>query len=383
MIAVSFYLITAMFGIQSLYTIIIKKKALSVNTALMAGIYFPLILYLAGWSDKIESTVADEFYLIFIYLGAAGILFTRINSNYNLPEKFPEYDLNKYAPITVDIISIFFITCYFLENYIGSGSFIPSLNGQDIHTYSAPIISYITRSANICFIFEFLVFIKDKNKRHIFFALLVFIIPVITRNSRMTAIISACECIMLALFYLITRKKNLPLIKRNKNLKTVKNIFILCITAITLIVLLKFFVALTELRWSQWGKYEVSYRKSIGYTGPEFFGDIISVYYGYFPLSFNNLNINILYRGKDFNYIGLYTYKSFYYGILQLDNILGINPYQPLEGQFVTSGVATVETGFYEMYYDYGKFCFLPIIIMLGISYFVYRRAGQKITCCL
>ena len=128
---------------------------------------------------------------------------------------------------------------------------------------------------------------------------------------------------------------------------------------------------------NHFGKYNLTYDTEIRYTGPEWLA-FLSPYYGYFPLSFNNLNANMLIRDVTHNYIGLYSFGCFYFGIFQLDNLLGIDVYAYERGSYITSLSASVPTGFWEYYYDFGYLCFIPVISAFAICYFFLINSAKE-----
>ena len=106
---------------------------------------------------------------------------------------------------------------------------------------------------------------------------------------------------------------------------------------------------------------------------------ILAPYYGYFPLSFNNLKVNKLNVESDYNMIGLSTFVFFYYSLLHLHHFFDIPVYAAsMNRTFISSNSATVATGFWEFYYDFGIFLFLPISIMLIIAVVLLNKGNKE-----
>jgi hypothetical protein len=120
-----------------------------------------------------------------------------------------------------------------------------------------------------------------------------------------------------------------------------------------------------------------TYSDRIKFSGPSWL-NWLSTYYGYFALSFNNLKINILYRTISHNYIGLYSFSFFYFGILQLDNIVGLNIEGQLVGRLITSDAATVPTAFWDYYYDFGILFWIPIVVALLLMFYLLKRCSKE-----
>lgn len=347
------------------YSIIVKKNYFNLLIFLLIGIYIPLFMYMLGWSELIDKEISWQFYLIFIYLNLGIIISNIVMRKNDKNFRFKVKNTNLFL-----FFNIVYVLSYLAENYMGSGSFFPVINGIDIHTYSAPLISYITRSIYIVLLGNLLFFIATKKKRYVIFILIILLIPIVTRAARIQSLVGAVEILFFYFYYIYCKfKKNNMEIKKG----TLVKIIILCV------LLMNVMIKLTEYRMNQFGKYELKYEETIQYSGPEFMKKPLAIYYGYFPLSFNNLNINIKYTAINHNYIGLYSFKSIYYGIFQLDNILNLNPYEPEgESQLITSKSATVPTGFYDYYYDFGIFSFIPIYIAIGICIYLYLKMQRS-----
>ncbi|MEL7597562.1 MAG: hypothetical protein AAGU01_05095 [Clostridiaceae bacterium] len=269
---------------------------------------------------------------------------------------------------------------YFVENYLGSGTFIPALRKIDIHTYSAPVISFITRSPFIFVSGNLLFYLKYKTKVNLWTLIIILIQPMITRGARMNSLITAFQIVSFLIFYIINNKStNLTNSKKNRvtRINTQK---VILVSLVSFGILVWGMGIYTNYRMNHFGKYDLTYSNSIQYTGPKLFSNIFSTYYGYFPLSFNNLNLNIQFHQQKYNYIGLYTFKFFYFGLLQLDNIFGLDPYTPYINKLVTTGAATVPTGFYDFYYDFGYFSFVPIVVGLIICGFLFNKMQKENT---
>ena len=114
-------------------------------------------------------------------------------------------------------------------------------------------------------------------------------------------------------------------------------------------------------RMNHYGMYSLSYSNGIGYTGPG--GEIAAWLYGYFVLTFNNLNRSIIMGRAIHNYLGLYSFPDLFFGILQFDNLLGLANNQAQSASAWVVRATTVPTGFWSFYYDYGVICFIPILV--------------------
>ena len=365
------YLICLLLTSLWIYEFFFKKKYFSVLTYIWSGIIFPLFLYQLGWSDLIDNSNSKMFNYIFIWLTIC-IIFYFVLSYNDQPHPLEIYDqicITSFGKIILPLLNIGFILLYLIENYIGSRSFIPGLQKIDIHTFSAPIISYLTNMPFVVMVFDYYAYKATKNKRYWLLIITIFFIPVVTRSARMQMMISAVQFISLLFFIeLPGAMKNL---KAKKNFRRIKRIVII-IGIATIIGLTQF----TNYRMNHYGKYNYSFADNIGYTGPKMF-EFFAPYYGYFPLSFNNLKINLA-RPVVHNYIGLYSFNCFYFGILQLDNLLGISVTGNIKDRLITNPSATVPTGFWDFYFDFNYLCFIPMIVAFVICYYFLKKSKKE-----
>lgn len=364
-----FILTLVIFFIQWIYIIWKRKDYFNISTFFMIGIYLPMMLYFMNWSDLIEQGISEYFYMIFFYLNIFTILlnsFIKKSVNYNKVE----IEIKKNH-IPVIIINITFSIACLVENYIGSGFFLPAIHNIDIHTYRASILVYLTSSIFLVLLVNYIFFIKTKKARYLLWMIFLFLLPVIGKSSRMDAIMGAFGVLCFAIWERINHRKI------NYGIKSRKKIRIVLIILISALVI-NFAVSYGNYRMNNYGKYNISYSDGIQYNGPKFLSKIISVYYGYFPFSFNNLNINIKYTRIDKNFFGVNSFRGIYHGILQLDNIVNLPLNTSNAAKIIVTRAATVPTGFWDFYYDYGIACFIPIVISLIIFLVIKRKVTRE-----
>lgn len=348
------------------------KRFYSINVYIFFGIILPLFLYTLNWSSFIVEEKSYFFIYTFISLTLLLLIYYMITIHFRLSPVQNEIEITRFGRKVVGFINPAFVILYLLENYIGSGLIFPTFSGVDIHAYSAPMISYITTSFYTVFVMDYLTWKATKKNKYLFWIAVICLIPLITRASRMQVLISLVSLVSFVFFVESSYAKYNILYK--EYYKKIKKT-----TVFVSFIFIAFAVALTTFRMNQFGVYEMSYAREIGYTGPEWMS-FLAPYYGYFPLSFNNLNVNMMMKDIEHNYLGLYSFLCFYYGIFQLDNLFDINPYQSIEGNYSSSTAATVPTGFWEYYYDFGMFLFIPILLALIISYLFFLCASREKT---
>jgi hypothetical protein len=347
------------------YVFFIQKQKFSIITYITAGVYFPLFLYLLYWSDLSDRTESFVFDYIFASLAILCTIYVGITyrGNYRHVRSIDgTIYVTKFGRQFYGVINFIYIALYFLENYLGSGSAVPGLVGIDIHTYSAPIISYFTNAQYLLLAYNYYYYKSTKRKSALAFSLVDIIVPVMTRLARMSIVMAVVQVGSLILFLETdTIKRTLSKFEKRKIKRIKQGVFLVAVIG---------FVTLSTFTQYRMNLHnaEFTYGSGIAFSGPEW-AEWLAPFYGYFPMSFNNLKINILRRKVTHNYIGLYSFFSLYFGLFQVDNLLGIDTAGQLKGRLVTNGLATVPTAFWDYYYDFGLLLVIPIIVAILISY--------------
>ena len=331
------------------YVFFIQKQKFSIITYITAGVYFPLFLYLLYWSDLSDRTESFVFDYIFVSLAILCTIYVGITyrGNYRHVRSIDgTIYVTKFGRQFYGVINFIYIALYFLENYLGSGSAVPGLVGIDIHTYSAPIISYFTNAQYLLLAYNYYYYKSTKRKSALAFSLVDIIVPVMTRLARMSIVMAVVQVGSLILFLETdTIKRTLSKFEKRKIKRIKQGVFLVAVIG---------FVTLSTFTQYRMNLHnaEFTYGSGIAFSGPEW-AEWLAPFYGYFPMSFNNLKINILRRKVTHNYIGLYSFFSLYFGLFQVDNLLGIDTAGQLKGRLVTNGLATVPTAFWDYYYDF------------------------------
>lgn len=365
------YSICALLTITCIFEFFVKKNYFGALTYIWAGIVFPLFMYQLGWSRLIDTSNSSMFNYIFICLTVCIIIYLLSTKGIRLRpiSENQRISITKTGKVISPILNIGFLLFYLIENYLGSGSFVPGLQKIDIHTYAAPIISYLTNTLFLVLAFDYYAFKATKKKKYWVWILLVVAIPFITRSSRLQMMIGAIQFISLLLF--IEAPGAITTLRARKNYKRIKRILI-GVGIVAVIGLTQF----TNYRMNHYGVYNFNYADLIGYTGPEQLA-FLAPYYGYFPLSFNNLKINLT-RLVSHNYIGLYSFSCLYFGVFQLDNLFGIDIIGNINNRIVTHSAATVPTGFWDFYYDFDYLCFIPMLVAFIICYWLLNKSKRE-----
>ena len=368
-----------MFALRSIF---VKKRLFDINMFVLIGIYLPMGLFFLNWSLYVDTDISDKFYLIFSYLNLFLIIYNILVRDCCV------FDVSVLPSVVSEpfvlLANVAYVLLFEIESYLGSGSFAPALMGIDIHTYSAPIISFVTRSLYAFVIMNFLAYLVTRKKRFLILIAILIALPVVTRNMRITATVALVQFASFVAAYYAATWNDASKMKLLRNVRDVVRSQKLAIL-FAIIVAVAFVggaAYMTNDRMSHYGRYDLKYSTEIAYTGPEFMSDVASVYYGYFPLSFNNLNLSLKYGGTENNFVGLYSYKSLYFGILQWDNVFGLDPAEP-DGpnhRVSASPSANVATAFWDYWYDYGYFCFIPIGVMVAICGWITTRLQKRPT---
>lgn len=362
------------------HTIYKTRNYFSSAAYIAAGILIPLILYFRRWSYVISQSPSNGFYWIFISLFVLSALFQAGTKRGILCTQPIEFKSGRFK--YVSLVNYFWYICFLLNNKYCSGLFFPSLSGVDIHVQNAPIIGYFIRASYAVIALDILTWYRTGRRKYIIYALLQIILPVVTSSSRMAAVEAAVCGISFFLFLHLSGYGKI----RNHEGQKHRFKWYQIVLMLLLVGLAMYAMILAGIyRASHFGKYTISYAGTIGYTGP--FGEVGAWLYGYFALSINNLNQSIISRVEKPNFIGLYSFASFYFGVLQLDNIFGINSGVAQHASAYTLHEATVPTGLWTFYYDFSVLAFIPMLVAfikeLWIRQKIWLSSRQIVWCAI
>ncbi len=364
-----FWLVTILFILAALYRVIVLRDYFSIYTYVLLGIYLPLLLYFCRWSSLITLEPQRGFYGLFIQFGLVLLVFLATDRSGQL--RYRGLGVAKARHGLIIIITLIYLLSCLLENYLGSGSLLPSLAGIDIHTYRAPVLCYFTKAIFAICATNYLASRAAPRRvlraTHWILILSIFLLYVVGKSARLEVAIVAVQLGSLVLLL------NLSAVRTSLASFRPRHIIGL---AIALFAVSYAFVSVGNLRSTQFGTYEVTtYADSIGYNGPDFLRDQFAWYYGYFPMSFDNLNMSIAQAPSGLDLLGLTVYKAIYYGVLQFDNLLGLDPYYAESVGVWQVPQAMVATGFWNIYFDYRQLSLLVFVLVMLVYRYLRRRA--------
>ena len=353
--------------------IIFKKDFFSIYTYIFIGIYIPLILSFCDWSFYHVQEKGENFYFIFVEFALVLIISIILPQNHTL--SLPNIQIvRKRQGVPVELYNIVFCAFVLIENYYVSGYWVPSFHGVDVHTLKMPLAYFITTAAYIVGVLNIFEYFITHKKRYFVYMAVSFMFNMITKSSRTDLFIGIVQIVSLyGFFYLSqkTRTSRSRAIKKKNTLKLV--LIILCI----ILLILPLGIRIGYDRSNHYGLYNYRYSDGIRYTGPEYAGELLAFYYGYFALSFDNLAYNIMNISIHPNWIGLNTFRTLYFGVLQFDNLLGLNGSEAYQANKIRTAGAAISTVFLDMYYDYSYFVIIPFII----SFIIYFYLRKKVCC--
>lgn len=364
-----------LYNIVWLYDVLVKKNFWALGTVINFTVVFNFALYLCKWSLFVNSEPSLNTY-IFINLILVSFIIIMLmskspieyikNEEFEIKLKNIKFAIGRIKISIYMLINVIFILLFFIENYLGSKSFIPNLVGKDIHGYSAPLISFITRALFVIIFINYLYYETYKQKKYIYLTIFEILMFIITRGARMTVFVACFQ--FLVFFWLYKYKK----IYNNNKIKS--KIIIL----ITIMILIGLSVGINRVN-KQWANAErvVTYEEQLLYTGPEDPMALIPWYYGYFPMSYENLDASIRHiDNSGIRTYGTYSLRPLLVGVFQLDNVLDY--YKDIEFLYENTKfhtpVATVPTGFLEFYIDFGIYGFIPVFIYAFIAVLIYNN---------
>ena len=366
-----YYFFTIFAIIILIVKIFIKKDYFSLNTYILLGVYFPLIMSHFNWSFLHVDNKPNIFYIYFIIFDIISIYFAMLPQKNFEFSNFTIVKLKKRVPIEIyNVIYLIFIS---IENIYASGYIFPSLHGIDVHTVRMPYIYFFTTAIYFFTFMNLMEFFSTKKKKYLLYIGLLIGFNIITKSSRRDAFMCIIQLLSLVLLYYFSNKKEG--ITYKEEIKKKKNRKYIILVSIVFVILVMFFGMNVGInRMNSNGKYNLKYSDGIGYTGPEFGNGILSYYYGYFPLSFDNLAYNMKNANIKPNYVGLCSFRTLFFGILQFDNLFGLDGGAASRANIIRSKAAAVATGFWDFYYDYKEFFFIPLIISFTLYYFLKNK---------
>jgi hypothetical protein len=360
----AFWIVTVAVLAASLWKIVIAHDYFSIYTYIVLGVYVPLFLYLKGWSTYITEAPSDRFYLIFVEFGVV-LLFSLVMGS-RVPLRVPGKIIPRRSTVWALWVAVVYAIFCLLENYLGSGLLLPALSGVDIHTYRAPLVWYVTESIYAVIIVNVIAAMCTRGALrlgHIAAVFAIMFLYVFGKAARMSVAIVVAQALSMMLFVYLQR------IRKRHHGGRWRSILI----GLSIVVLsVYFFTTVGNTRSNQFGSYQMDYSTEIGYTGPKLWGDWLPWYYGYFPMSFNNLNLSILSSPGPLDFFGIHTFKLLYFGVLQFDNVFGLDAYEALNSSVHLTGAAAVPTGFWDLYFDYHEFVIIPLALGI-LAYSILR----------
>lgn len=345
-----------------------KGDVFGIYGYVLFGVYVPLGLFFVGWSGYVDPRIQTAFYVLFIQFSVVLCAFMITEGDYLKP--LQGKIRSRRRGLVVVAMTFVFVACTLTENQMGSGVFLPALSGIDIHTYHAPIIVYVTKSIYVvCGANLFAIVSADrwwKRFLHIFLISVVLFVFVFGKSARIEVAMLLVQLAGLGLF--LGGRAIWSHIGRIRPSVVIGSVALM-------LLVVRVFASVGDSRSSHYGQYDVAdYGTSIDYTGPQLLGKWMSWYYGYFPLSFNNLNLSIGSSGIGHSLLGFDAFKWLYFGLFQFDNLLGMDAYNADHHSVYLIPQAIVTTGFWDIIYDFGYFSFLVFVLSLLYYRFLKKR---------
>lgn len=367
------------YNIIFIYDIIKKKNLFGLGTIINIGVNLNFILYLQGWSRYIDGEPSKGTYILInsvIIIFAIVMILSKTPIPTLLDNKritFKDIRVSSKKISLYVIINTTYILLFLIENIIGSGHVAPNLVGIDIHTYSAPLISFITRALFVMVFLNYICFQSFKEKKYIIFIIIDILLSPILRGARINLFMALVQFSLFYIMYNLT-----DVLKNKKKLIIIMLLgFVLVIGGVN--------IGNKRLEKNLEGhatQSELKYKDFIKYSGPEDSLGVLPWYYGYFPMSYANLDKTIRYIDENnLRTYGTYTLRPILVGLFQADNL--IPGYKDIEysgslAQYYTTA-ATVRTGFMEFYLDFKNFAFIGISIYALIGLYLYNSIRKNI----
>ena len=363
--SLAYWIIIVLVFINAIYRIR-KKDYYNIAFITAIGVFLPLCIYHLNWSKMTVHPIANDFYLIFIYFGIM-VIFTSVVERKCYPVNV-QYVFSIKSQLPIQLFNIIYVVSCLLENIILSGNPFPMVFGIDVHTGKVGGLLWFTNTCFVILAINYLGFRYTHKVKYLIWMAIGILLPVAGKGSRQDAVMSIVQLILFAAF--INREQIHKAWEKGKISadtfgKALKRILIIILFILAAIVMVSWGIYRTVGIFSTESKYVLS----IGYTGPGkgIWREILAWYYGYFSFSFNNLNNNILNTPIHENWLGLNSFKAFWFGLMRL-SWFGFHSDAANQTKTILTTSATVTTTFWDFYYDYGNCCFIPMLIS-GIFY--------------
>lgn len=337
---------------------IINKKYFSMLIACFIGVYIPLLIYFFRWTDRFVEEISIGFCVTFISFGAMVLLIPYVDNITGNRHQNRFYDIQYRSRVPFDFYNALYLACFFAENYLLSGYLLPAVQGINIHTSRVGILVYITNTTFIAIIGNYLCFYTTRKKRYLVWAIIIAILPIVGKGSRIESALAVCQVVIIAYYLWWTNGgrfiQDSIEVKKYKR----KRRIIIIVAVISVCVLINYGIYRTSVLG-----FTTSYSQGIKYTGPG--GEIGAWMYGYFVFPLNNLNNNILNNSIDGNCFGFSAFKSLWFGILHISKFTNLYSDAAVKNALVLTSSCNVNTGFWDFYYDYGLFIIFPFLLCM------------------
>lgn len=346
-------------------------KAVNPVTIMIVAFFLPLAISMFRWSG-LQSTIWDydtyaliiQTIVIWLFLPTVYLVVIKKKK-----ELITDNDILVFqGPHFVWIVRTFALVsfgAYLLGNYVQTDQIIPLYDLEAtfaIHSEFPPIIRLAARTSPLAVVLLFLSFYFNRRKLDLVLLFILFLVP-LTRLSRIDPAMS--------LVMLVILNQCLPLVKFNR-----RN---LLLTTSMLVVAIVVAAELGNQRTNRFGVYEVDYGDAIKWkldiTGPS---NVFPILYGYFPLSFENLDVYVRHNRNERTY-GLVSMDWLFTGLFKMNWIPGYADLaSPLKGYAPVSSAATVPTAISAFYSDFGVYgAWLPMAMFMIFWLELYRRTTQ------
>lgn len=285
----------------------------------------------------------------------------------------------RYTPNTksirnlASILSLLYILCFLGENVWLTKTLFPFLYGIDIHTHSTPLLSIITRDPMIpvsMLALSYSVVRGGRLKRYgeLFAIFSIIILPMVARGARYDSVLALATALIVLYFFRYRNRRG-------------RSRFILYV--LVGVIALGSLMYVGEIRMTHRGQYTISYAKAIGYKGTLGPQEVFAIYYGYFPMSVENLDLfirNFDRENAQHTYF-IHSLDFLFRGIFNLDNLMGNSwvferEFASLRSYWV--GAATVPTALSKFYMDLGVFAAITPFILLCLALYYYYKGFRK-----
>lgn len=265
-------------------------------------------------------------------------------------------------------LAIATVVAILLQNYLTAGLPVVLLDPElayEYHTSTVPVIQIMGRAGFAACALLHLAFYHRRKSIDLVLLVVVLLSP-LTRLGRIDLMLSGLTLLLMNAYF--------PVVRLSRRTVTV-----------AILGALAFIYGMVEVgnqRVSRFGRFSVSYADAIGFRGYAGPGETFAVAYGYFALSFENLD-RFVRVSNGYRTHGLVSFSPVFNTLFFLNRLTAgkyPGPEIIVARRNPVGPMATVETCLASFYLDFGAgLAWVPMLIYMGVWIWLYLRRSRSL----